>query len=565
MKNQMDGGEAILQAFRSLGVKYIISSPGSEWGAVWESLTRQHLNNGAGPKYLSCAHETLAVNIATGYTTITGRMQVVMLHTGVGLLQGAMGIDGALRQGVPMLLVSGQSLSFGDDPDFDPGPQWQSLLGVVGGPQRLIEPIVKWSSQAGSISTIFQQIVSAGEMAQRNPAGPVYMSIPVETMNQPWNLPLEFRKVPLAPKTNAEQSGIKEVADMLISSQNPAIVTELSGYDPAAYSALIELAEILSIPVVESRWSMFSNFPKEHPLHQGFGRPSIIDDADLLLMVCCTAPWYPPSNAPKNTRLVAIDETPFRPAVAYQPNSAEFYLEGDTATTLGLLVEAIRMNGVDKNMVLARHANCKISHDERVSIESSNAETAGLKSTISPISLCTELSKSAPSNTIYIDETITHRGAVLSHLKYSGPLSYIRAHGGLGQGLGIALGAKLAAPERTVISIMGDGTFMYNPVLQSLAFSKHEGLPILIVIFNNNGYAAMRENQRDYYPDGFGATNDIWQGHPLTDFNYEELAHMFGFFGARVEKITDLPKILEQAHKSVSNGYTAILNVLLDM
>jgi acetolactate synthase-1/2/3 large subunit len=101
--------------------------------------------------------------------------------------------------------------------------------------------------------------------------------------------------------------------------------------------------------------------------------------------------------------------------------------------------------------------------------------------------------------------------------------------------------------------------------LQSLAFSKHEGLPILIVIFNNNGYAAMRENQRDYYPDGFGAANDIWQGHPLTDFNYEELAHMFGFFGARVEKITDLPKILEQAHKSVSNGYTAILNVLLDM
>ena len=131
MRNQTDGGEAILQAFRSLGVDYVMASPGSEWGAVWEALTHQKLSNTLGPTYLSCAHETLAVNLAAGYTSVTGRMQAVMLHTGVGLLQGTMGIDGAQRQGIPMLIVSGESMSFGEDPDFDPGAQNQ-LEGLAG-------------------------------------------------------------------------------------------------------------------------------------------------------------------------------------------------------------------------------------------------------------------------------------------------------------------------------------------------------------------------------------------------------------------------------------------------
>ena len=72
-RNTQDGGEAILEAFRNLGVDYIMSSPGSEWGPLWEALARQKVGNKAGPAYLSCWHETLAVNLAWGYTTVTGR------------------------------------------------------------------------------------------------------------------------------------------------------------------------------------------------------------------------------------------------------------------------------------------------------------------------------------------------------------------------------------------------------------------------------------------------------------------------------------------------------------
>ena len=95
MKNYLDGGEAILEAFRKLKIDYIMSSPGSEWSPLWEALARQKLDNKAGPTFVESWHETLAVNMATGYTLITGRPQAVLLHAGVGMLQGSMGVHGA--------------------------------------------------------------------------------------------------------------------------------------------------------------------------------------------------------------------------------------------------------------------------------------------------------------------------------------------------------------------------------------------------------------------------------------------------------------------------------------
>ena len=147
---RLDGGEAVLEAFRNLGVDYIISSPGSEWPSVWEALARQKTNEIDGPRYIDCWHETLAVTMAMGYTRVTGRMQAVLLHAGVGLLQGSLGIHGAYLAEIPMVVCSGESITYGEDPEFDPGAQWYRNLSVVGGPNRLVDPFVKWSSHVTS-------------------------------------------------------------------------------------------------------------------------------------------------------------------------------------------------------------------------------------------------------------------------------------------------------------------------------------------------------------------------------------------------------------------------------
>ena len=93
---------------------------GSEWAPVWEALARQKVNEVDGPTYINCWHETLAVDMALGYTRVTGKMQAVLLHAGVGLLQGGVGIHSAFLGEVPMVVCSGEAISYGENPELDP-------------------------------------------------------------------------------------------------------------------------------------------------------------------------------------------------------------------------------------------------------------------------------------------------------------------------------------------------------------------------------------------------------------------------------------------------------------
>jgi len=564
MQNYVDGGEAVVQGFRSLGVDYVMASPGSEWGGVWEALARQKVSNTPGPVYFSCAHETLAVDLAIGYTVITGRMQAVMLHTGVGLLQGSMGIDGANRLGIPMVVLSGEALTYGEKEGFNPGGQWQANLSVVGGPHRLAEPIVKWSTQASSTDTLFQQVVSAGELAQRLPPGPTYLCVPIETQLNEWHPPADFRVAPLAPKPTPSQADIEKVADLLAKSSNPVIVTEASGRDADGFAALIELAELFAIPVVEGGQSTYANFPMNHPLHQGVGQPAFLDDADLILTIRCRAPWYPPSNRPRKATIVAIDETPFRLHMVHHAAQADMFLEGDAVAALRLLADALRASGVDAGAVDARRKRWAAEHDKLWESNRAAEAEAAAQRAIHPRALIAALSETLPDNTFYVDETITHRGIIMRHLQRNGPQCYFRPQGGLGQGLGISLGVKLAARDRPVVLIVGDGSFMYNPVIQSLALSKHQDLPIMIVVSNNSGYQAMKNEHHAFYPDGVSAANDLYYGEPVTDLEDSELPNVFGGFGRRVERLADLPAALKDGLAATRAGKTAILNVMVD-
>ena len=112
--------------------------------------------------------------------------------------------------------------------------------------------------------------------------------------------------------------------------------------------------------------------------------------------------------------------------------------------------------------------------------------------------------------------------------------------------------------------VVGDGSFMYNPVIQSLALSKHAALPILIVVSNNSGYLAMKTEHQAFYPDGIAEANDLFHGHPVTDLPYEELVQPFGGFGRRVDDLAALPAALAEGLAAVKDGRTAILNVMVD-
>ena len=277
MNNYQDGGEAILEAFRNLDVDYVISSPGSEWPSFWEAMARQKHNRTPGPTYLDCGHETIAVTMAAAYTHITGRMQAVLLHAGAGLLQGSMAVGAARAMETPMLVMSGESIGYGES-DFDPGSQWYRNLSVVGGSQRLLEPVVKWAQQTPSPETLYQSVVRAGEMAQRTPKGPTYLCVSMETMLQEWSRPEQLRKAPPGPKLQPAAADIDKVAALLAKAKCPVISVENAGPDRGAFDALVELAELMALPVFEGAGAFFATPEVARPLSRQQHQPSAQGD-----------------------------------------------------------------------------------------------------------------------------------------------------------------------------------------------------------------------------------------------------------------------------------------------
>jgi acetolactate synthase I/II/III large subunit len=560
MKNYLDGGEAILEAFRKLKIDYIMSSPGSEWSPVWEALARQKLENKTGPTFVDSWHETLAVNMATGYTMITGRPQAVLLHAGVGMLQGSMGVHGAMQNEIPMVVMSGESQTLGEDPDLDIEPQWYGGL-TVGGIERFVEPVAKWSRAVTSPYTLYESVIRAGEMAQRVPRGPVYLNVPLEHMLHDWTPPSAAREVPPAPVVQPRPQEVEKVAELLRNAKLPAIVAETAGRDPKAFAALRALSDLLAIPVINGRACSFANFPTDHPLYLGVARYKALADADLVLLVGGHAPWYPPQRRPTSGKIVAIGDNPHKAHMIYQSLHADFYLEGNTAESLELLTAAMKSMKIDAGAVSGRRRRWAREHEDYVAGLRAEREKAHNGGGIDPLSLVGALGDVMPADTIWVDETITHSPILRQHLPMIAPQSFFRGSGGLGQGIGTALGIKLAARERPVVLLVGDGSFLYNPIIQALGASKRHDLPIAIVIFNNNKYEAMRKGHVHHYPDGASASNDLHYGVAIDGPDYEQLGSHFGFHGQRVEQFAELNGALRGALAATKGGRTAILNV----
>jgi acetolactate synthase-1/2/3 large subunit len=564
MKRYIDGGEALLEAFCNLGVDYILSSPGSEWAPVWEALVRRDVEGTAHPTYIDCWHETVAVGMANGYALVTGRMQAVLLHAGPGLLQGACAIHGALLSGSPMLVFSSESNSYGERPTVDPGSQWYRNLSIVGGPHVLAQPFVKWANQVPGIETLYEMVLRTGEMSQRDPKGPVYLNVAVEILLQPWEAPARLRPVAPASKKITASSDIEALARLLIAAKNPVIMTETAGRDAEGFDALVELSDLLAIPVIEPQSAVCANFPRRHAMHLGGGSEAIIKEADLVLLVNCRAPWYPPSAGPAEAKTAVIDEVPQRPHIVYQVLHADLYLEGDVPSTIGLTADAVRELGINKELVAIRHEKFAAAHQRiQAQIDSAEAKAAALD-VIDPVLLARALRELTDPQTIFVDETITHARVLQQHLQCNEHGRYYYVQGGLGQGIAVALGIKLAVKNTPVVLAVGDGSFLYNPIPQSLAAARDNRLPILIVIFNNKKYLSMKFNHLRFYPDGAAVEKGVFHGVDLaTQPQLSQLAQPFGMLGLEVSRPADLERVLREALAAVALGRTAIVNVAL--
>ena len=561
----LDGGEALLAAFRRLGIEYVISSPGSEWSPVWEALARQKVERKNGPKYIGCWHETTAVAMGIGYTNATEKMVAVLLHTGVGLLQGSLPIRSAYMAQVPLLICVGESTSYGADPHFDPGSHWLTDLTEVGGPARLGESISKWSATVGSSWTLYGSAVRAGEISKSVPQGPVILSLPMEVMQGSWSLPSQRPEPPQISRHQPDSKTIGQIANILSKSRSPVILTEACGRSEEGFARLIELAEILSIPVIETGSPLYANFPKDHPLHMGYDIAPFLDETDFFLVISCRAPWYPLTiSPPKGSTVVILDENPIRPQLVYQSLQADIFVEANVASSLSAIVDAVRSNGTELSGTRERKTRWESQHYAMQEARSKKVQSHSSEKPINATWLCASINEVMPNDAIYVEETIVHSGTIFEHIRWNQPRSFFHpVGGGLGLGLGLALGTKLAIPERPVVCLIGDGAFLYNPIIPFFGASREYDLPILVIIFNNTGYASMKRAHLRSYPGGMAERSDIFYGSKILGPNYSDLIRPFGGYGERVEEPEQLKGALQNGLDAVRGGRSALIDVLL--
>ena len=560
---EQTGADVFLDILRNFGVEYIFSSPGTEWAPLWESLARQKALGMAGPEFLVARHEDLAIGMATGYSKATGKLSICLVHCSVGTFRVGMGVRGAYQEHVPMLVCAGEAITLGEGDNAWVGFHWGRYLEDYGGPARILEPVVKSTFALNAQPLLAASAHRACQLAMASPPGPVFLSLPFEYMAGVAECaapPVDG--FPAQPQVNAQQ--LAAVAEVLASSRSPVIITEKIGKSAQAVADLVTLAESINAVVVEAQHPEYVNFPRKHALHGGFNAAPYLHDADVVLLLDMIGPaWYPETAMrPAQAKIIAIGEDPLRARVPYHAAAADIALAGRAddavAALIALLPEGEPTTG-------ERRTTLKTANDARRDEWHAMAQQHASTTPIDARWLCEELNTALPDNAILVDETILTNFTMLHVMDALKPGQFINAmNGGLGTGLGAALGVKVANPERPVIVMLGDGGFNYNPPLAAVGFCQEYQCPITVIICDNGRWRAMQMVTEQLYPDGHAKQTDNYYGSYIApQINYASMAGMVGGHGELITEPNEIKPAVQRALKANADGRVAILDVII--
>ena len=351
---------------------------------------------------------------------------------------------------------------------------------------------------------------------------------------------------------------IREAAQVISKSQRPVIVAGGGVTSSRAQQEVVELAEMLNIPVATSL-NAKGTITDDHRLSVGVvGSYSrwcanrVVAEADLVIYIGShtgsqvTNEWKVPAQG---TPVIQIDIEPAELGRSY-PN--EVSLQGDAKATVQKLIESLEPTH-DRTEWTSRAAELVAQWREEVLPRATSNAVP-----IIPERLCNELTQALPSDSILVADT-GHAGiwtGSMVDLNHTGQ-DYIRCAGSLGWGLSGAIGVKCALPNRPVISFSGDGGFMYH--IAELETAVRYNIPVVSVVNNNHGLLQdKRGDDRAYQAVPGSQSSDLWE---FNDVDMAKVAEAMGAYGIRVDQPQDIQSAIE---KALASGRPAVVDVVTD-
>jgi acetolactate synthase-1/2/3 large subunit len=556
--------QAYLELLRARGIEYFFGNAGTDFGPLVDAFARFEVESKDRPRPITVPYEFVAVSMAHGLTMCTGRPQVVMVHTIVGTANCAGALINAARANIPLFMTAGRTplVESGLLGARDLHIHWaQEAYDQAG----MIREFLKWDYELRNFVQLEAVVDRALAIATAEPQGVVYLTLPREVLAEPQtefrlNAVLAgFRRERLQPDpTLVEQAGA-----LLATAESPLLITTRLGRDPEAVEALVRLSEALAIPVVEVNPS-YANFPSSHPHHLGFDPAPFLERADIILVVESDVPWFPSRmRVSPQARVIHIGDDPLFTRYPIRTFPAELSIRGDARATLAALTAETKHHGADYGSRLrSRSAALRAEHDAQRQAWRAAAVAAERDSPIDFDWLSRCIGELVGADTILVNEYDLRLTQVARD--WPGVFFSHSPAGCLGWGVGAALGVKLAYPGRTVIATVGDGAYIFSVPTAAHMVSTTYGLPILIVIFNNGCWAAVRRTTAGLFPKGWAAKTGSFPFSDLTPSPaYEKIVEAHGGYGERVERAEQVRPALQRALQAVrEERRQAVLNVI---
>jgi acetolactate synthase-1/2/3 large subunit len=428
----------------------------------------------------------------------------------------------------------------------------------------MVREAVKWDYELRTPNQAAQMVDRALALAMSEPRGPVYVTLPREILAQPVSLEApDLAAVRAASPPAPDAEALEQLADWLSQAENPLIVASSYGRRPEDVDVLSALAENWTIPVVAHR-QRYVGLPNNHAMHAGYEPAGPISQADLIMVVDSDVPWLPKLHKVNpEAKVVHIGPDPLFGAYVMRNFPCHLAISGYSPHVLAALGKTLERRSPGPGQEARR---MRLAEQRAAAVEAGKSMVEAARgnslSTQAWVAAC--LNEVRKSDDILITETAFP--LQLIDLEKTGTHFGVSPAGGLGWSLGEALGLKLALPERRIVTVVGDGGYMFGNPTPAHYISEALGLPTLTIILNNGMWGAVRRATLSMYPEGAASrSNDAPLTHLKPSPRFEHVVEASGGYAERVETAADLPAALKRASKAVDEeGRQAVLNVICE-
>lgn len=547
------GGHLLVAQLKAAGVEYIFLNASTGEAPVLDALIDE-----PSIQIIKSIHEGNLVAMADGYARATGKTPFVMCAR-PGLPNAMTMMYNAWKDRVPMVvMVDDVSMGMAGQDGFEAMDHMSSMT----------QTMTKWHWTINSTAKIPEITRRAFKFASTQPGGPVFIGVPEDLLKKTaTSAIIEQEKFTLPMRMGADPDVIKQTASLLLAAKNPLIlVGDEIGYCQAE-TELVNLAELLGIPVSKLDYISWSKpFPTQHPLYIGnyLSTSRFPGKVDVLLNLGSRMPlaWGDRFQVESQVKVIQYRLDPQNLGRVYP---SELAMVADLRIAIAELIEEVRRQVPART--LKRDAAKRTDRSRKYNEQREGAlrMIASKHWDDSPVSgerIINELNALLDKDTVIVSENDTYHPMIEQYFKY-GPQDkgyFCNAGFALGWGLPAALGVKLALPDRPVVALVSDGSFLFSGPQPLWTYSRYRA-PIIAVVMNNRSYNNERNRNMQMRSRSFETGQDMacYLGDP--DVNYVQLANGFGVEGEIIDDAASIKPAVQRAQKATREGRAYLLDV----